>query len=154
MKYFTNCRTLEQLKQEYKRLAKIHHPDCGGDEETMKAINNDYDRMFEVLKDIHNADEGNAKTEERPEDFRNIIDALMKMNGLVIEICGSWVWISGDTYPHRNALKALGFKWANAKKKWYLGESSSNRRGSMSMSKIRQKYGSEIFVTEPIAQIA
>lgn len=38
MKYFTNCRTLDELKKEYRRLSKLHHPDHGGDEATMKAI--------------------------------------------------------------------------------------------------------------------
>ena len=40
MKYFNGVNTLDELKKEYRRLSKIHHPDCGGDEETMKAINN------------------------------------------------------------------------------------------------------------------
>ena len=28
MKYFTNVRTLDELKKEYRRLSKLHHPDC------------------------------------------------------------------------------------------------------------------------------
>ena len=36
--YFNNVRTLEELRKEYKRLAKIYHPDCGGDAEIFKAI--------------------------------------------------------------------------------------------------------------------
>ena len=35
MKYFTNCKNLDELKKEYRRLAMIHHPDRGGD--TLKA---------------------------------------------------------------------------------------------------------------------
>ena len=54
MKYFTNCKNLEELKKEYRRLAMIHHPDRGGDVEIMKAINNEYDMMFPVLKLKHN----------------------------------------------------------------------------------------------------
>lgn len=50
MKYFTNCKTLNELKAEYRRLVMIHHPDRGGDEEAMKAINNEYDELFPVLK--------------------------------------------------------------------------------------------------------
>ena len=50
MKYFTNCKTLNELKAEYRRLVMIHHPDRGGDEETMKAINNEYDERFPILK--------------------------------------------------------------------------------------------------------
>lgn len=45
MKYFASCRTLDELKKEYRRLAMLNHPDRGGDEETMKAINNEYDAV-------------------------------------------------------------------------------------------------------------
>ena len=34
MKYFTSCRTMDELKKEYRRLAMLHHPDHGGDLET------------------------------------------------------------------------------------------------------------------------
>lgn len=53
MKYFVNIKTLDELKREYRRLSKIHHPDCGGDEEVMKAIINEHDELFEVLFDIY-----------------------------------------------------------------------------------------------------
>lgn len=46
MKYFENCHTLEDLKAEYRRLVKLHHPDCGGDTATMQAINDEHDRLF------------------------------------------------------------------------------------------------------------
>ena len=36
--FFERCRTLAELKAEYKRLAMLHHPDMGGDLETMKAV--------------------------------------------------------------------------------------------------------------------
>ena len=36
--YFTNCKTLDELKAEYRRLAMANHPDRGGDAETMKKI--------------------------------------------------------------------------------------------------------------------
>lgn len=52
--YFTACTTLEELKAEYRRLALLHHPDVGGDEEAMKAINAEYDRLFPVLKLAYN----------------------------------------------------------------------------------------------------
>lgn len=50
MKYFAQCKNLEELKKEFRRLAMIHHPDRGGDVETMKEINNEYDMMFPALK--------------------------------------------------------------------------------------------------------
>lgn len=39
MTYFTNIKTLDELKAAYRRLAMQYHPDMGGDTETMKAIN-------------------------------------------------------------------------------------------------------------------
>jgi hypothetical protein len=30
------------------------------------------------------------------------------------------VWVGGETYPHRNALKANGFKWSPNKKMWWV----------------------------------
>lgn len=40
--YFNNCRTLEDVKREYHRLSKIHHPDIGGDTTIMAEINREY----------------------------------------------------------------------------------------------------------------
>lgn len=46
MKYFMNCKSLEDLKAEYRRLVKLHHPDLGGNTETMKAINDDPESLL------------------------------------------------------------------------------------------------------------
>nr|DAU64054.1 MAG TPA: DnaJ-like protein [Caudoviricetes sp.] len=54
MKYFTTCTTLDELKKEFRRLAMLHHPDHGGDTETMKAINAEYDAVFPVFKLAYN----------------------------------------------------------------------------------------------------
>ena len=89
MKDFTNCRTLDELKKEYRRLAMIHHPDHGGDTATMQAINGEYHERFEVLKKQHNttADEKHQTT-EAPEEFINIIAALIRIPGIIVELCG------------------------------------------------------------------
>ena len=39
MNYFTHCKTLDELKAEYRRLAKQNHPDLGGSTEEMQRIN-------------------------------------------------------------------------------------------------------------------
>lgn len=54
MKYFTSCTTLDELKKEYRRLAMANHPDRGGDEATMKAINAEYDAVFPAFKLAYN----------------------------------------------------------------------------------------------------
>ena len=61
------------------------------------------------------------------------------------EICGSWIWISGNTYGCKSDLKANGFHWASKKKMWYWHDPEEQTRsnGKTTMDDIRNKYGSE-----------
>lgn len=149
MTYFNACKTLDELKKEYRRLAMLHHPDRGGNLETMKAINDEHDRVFEILKAQHNATaKEDRQTTETAEEFRDIIDLLLKLDGLTVELCGSWLWISGETMQHKEALKAAGCRWSANKKMWYWrhAEDGARRsRGGHSINRIRAKYGSQVF---------
>lgn len=149
MKYFSDCKTLEDLKKEYRRLCMIHHPDHGGNTATMQQINNEYHERFQILKNQHNAKADEAhQTTEAPEEFINIINALIKFPGIIVELCGSWLWISGDTRPVKDELKAAGCRWSNNKKMWYWHHAEDGSRwhkGTSTMSDIRMKYGSQTF---------
>lgn len=140
--YFENCRSLDELKAEYRRLAKENHPDIGGSVEIMQEINNQYEAAFNRMN--------NASAQpksEMPEDFIRVIDALMKLSGITVELCGSWLWISGDTKAVKEELKAAGCRWASKKAKWYwhpVEEKPKSRRGSASMEQIRSRYGSKV----------
>lgn len=149
MKYFTNCHSLEDVKAEYRRLVKLHHPDFGGKTATMQQINAEHDIIFEQLKAQHNAaaDEYHQTT-ETPEEFRRLINELLKLSGVIVELCGNWVWLSGNTREHKERLKALNCRWAAKKQMWYWHhqeESRKHYRGSSTMQDIRQKYGSQVF---------
>lgn len=149
MKYFINVNTLDDLKAAYRRLAMQYHPDCGGDTRIMQEINDEHDRLFEVLKAQHNAsaDEDNQTT-ETPEEFRQIIDVLLKLDGLEVELCGRWLWIGGNTRAHKEALKAAGCRWSNNKKLWYWRHAEDSKRwhrGTRTIGEIRTKYGSQAF---------
>ena len=50
MRYFKNVQSFEDLKAQFKALAKANHPDAGGDPEAMKAINLEYDTLFPIWK--------------------------------------------------------------------------------------------------------
>lgn len=149
MKYFTNCSTLDELKKEYRRLVMIFHPDCGGSTEAMQQVNADHDAMFELLKKSHNASADEAhQTTETPEEFRAIITALLKLDGLEVELCGSWLWIGGNTRENKEALKAAGCRWSKNKKLWYWHHAEDGAhwsRGKKSIGEIRSKYGSQVF---------
>ena len=120
MTWFNDCKTLEDLKKEYRRLAVLHHPDKGGDLETMQLINAAHDKKFGELKRDYNAKapEG-KKTTETPEEFRDLVNNIINVPGIIIEICGSWVWVSGNTKPVKTELKQAGFRWSQNKKMWY-----------------------------------
>lgn len=146
MKFFENITTLEDLKKKYKKLAKQYHPDLHeGTDEIMKQINNEYDMMFEKVKNFHVNSDGETyekATEETSEQFRNIINSIINFN-IDIEIIGTWVWCF-NSYEYRSELKELGFKYAANKKAWcwHSGEYKA-RRSKKTLAEIRDKYGSE-----------
>lgn len=51
MKHFKNIKSYDDLKNQYRGLLKANHPDNGGDLETMKEINVEYDALFRIWKD-------------------------------------------------------------------------------------------------------
>lgn len=122
--YFMNCKNLDELKKAYKAAAMKYHPDMGGDTATMQAINAEYEARFEVLKRSQNeqaAEDATGQTKATTEsagDFIAIVSALLKLDGLEIELCGRWLWIGGETRKHKDALKAAGCRWSSQKKLW------------------------------------
>lgn len=151
MKYFTlTPETLEELKSMYRKLAMKHHPDLGGDTETMKLINNEYDRLFDLVKNLHKNQAGETyskDTSEAADHFKDIISALLRlrMQGVDIELIGCFLWISGNTKPYKDDIKALGFKWSTNKLSWYKspdGYRKTSKR-DWTLKDIRDAFGSE-----------
>lgn len=145
--YFANIQNLEDLKKEYRRLAAKHHPDVGGDTATMAEINNQYEALFNRIKfeDGMSADPKYSNNAEKSRDYINVIERLLKIKGIHIELCGSWLWITGDTKPVKDQLKAAGCYYAPKKKCWYwrpATEKSYRSRGNYELPEIREKYGS------------
>jgi len=65
MRWFTNVRTVEELRKQYRQLMKKHHPDVGGNTEAAKEINSKYDRSFGVLSRQEATQERNPRTQPR-----------------------------------------------------------------------------------------
>ncbi len=145
---FRNCKTLEELKKSYHKLVLQHHPDRGGETAKMQEVNHQYDIWFPKLKNFHHNMKGEIyekENAETPDAFKDIIDTLIKMEGLKIEIIGTFVWVTGDTKPHKDAIKAMGFKWHSKKLCWYLPPIGYKKRSrkNYSMDEIRDMYGSQ-----------
>ena len=158
--YFKNVKTMKELKEAYKALAAIHHPDRGGDTVTMGKINAEYDQKVKELakkeapaKHTTNAAEGMSDEEIAAaiaEEFKATLDALMSLdlNGVKVELIGSWLWVSGDTKPIKDQLKALKFRWCPKKdgQPWTWHDSYTyypSSKGRYSKEDIEEKYGVE-----------
>ena len=147
MRYFTECRTAEELKKAYHRMAAKLHPDNGGDAEEFKAMKADYEKAFELLKNVHMNAEGETyrkETTETAADFMDIIEKIIHFEGVKVEIIGSWIWLTGNTMQYKDEIKAAGFWWSRSKKAWYYNGDTEHkrRRGHYSMNGLRDKWGS------------
>lgn len=145
-KYFKDCKNLNDVKMTFRILAKKYHPDLGGDIEIFKEINNEYEDAFQYyqFKDNEEVKEEKNKNYDDVNIFRDIIEKLVKMEKINIEIVGSWLWVDGNTYPYKDILKNMNFRWSNNKKKWYYFENikdENKKRGYYNYNQIVDKYG-------------
>jgi hypothetical protein len=122
-KYFSSTKDKNTLRKEYLILLKKHHPDKGGDLETCKAINNEYEYLFARCNatECSKPDSKMNYTEADALDkaIMDILSKIINLDGIEIEIIGYWVWVSGDTYPVKEILKEVGFKFSGSKKSWF-----------------------------------
>lgn len=131
--------TPEQVKSAYVAACKKYHPDVNpAGAEMMKVVN----AAYEVLKEYSGAIKDEQS--EYGEQFNEALNSIMPLAGLSIEICGVWIWVTGDTRKHKDALKKAGFRWAPKKKAWHFRPDKfrSHSRGNISLEDIRAKYGS------------
>lgn len=154
MKYFNNPQTIEQLKKQYKKLAMQYHPDRGGNAEIMKLINSEYDELFKRLRGIHQTADGKTyeyRAKNDIDEFKDIINQIITLDNVNIEIIGSWLWLTGITYPHRELLKKLKFRFSRSKQAWYYHDEyyKKTRKKCFSLDEIRDLYGSETISRKP-----
>lgn len=156
MKWFKDCKCIEDVKRLYKKLSKQYHPDLNGGktENEMKSINAEYETAFERFKNIHESMDGDNKTytssketTENAAEFMVIINKLIVLDGVQIDLIHRWIWLSGNTYPYKETIKSLGFKWCSNKKMWawHKAEDATHSRSKMTIEDIKNKYGCETF---------
>lgn len=146
--------TIEDIKTFYRKAAAKYHPDHNpAGLEMMKMVN----IAYETLKayDLSKITSITPDRYDYGEIINTALNKIIGLSGLSIELCGSWVWVSGDTKPHKDKLKAAGFFWSPKKLCWYFRpESHKSRNCKMwTMEKIRTSYGSTI-VKEELKQVA
>lgn len=157
-KYFVNCKNLEEAKKLYKELARANHPDVGGDLRTMQEINAEFARF---QANGANSDarqrqkEANSQGKKSAADYQNIdevtekvrekIEFALNLAGVEIELMGLWVWLTGNTKEHKEALKNDGWKWSPKKTAWYFAGVPTFNRQNNTLDEIRETYGTTKF---------
>lgn len=143
--WFEGLRTLAEIKAEYKKLVKVHHPDVGGDTATMQEINAQYAEAVEWIARHGEGRDRQDAAAEVPEEYAAAVAAVVNLGGVTVELVGSWIWVTGNTYIYKDAIKAAGYRWASKKRAWYWhpADAGCHRGGKKSLAEIREKYGCE-----------
>ena len=152
MKYFKNIKDIKELKKEYKRLAFENHPDRGGKLEVMQEINNEYEKLTILLKTKSAKQEQQQgeptaedirRAREQAKEFIHIIDKIINLDGIIVEIMGDWIWLTGNTFRHKDFIKECGFYYASKKRAWYLKPADyvAKSRKNYSLDDIKNLHG-------------
>jgi hypothetical protein len=153
--YFSNCQTVAEIKSEYRRLALLHHPDRGGDTETMKQIN----RQYKVALEQSHGETSTGSDGEQHTYYYNeyveqaIVDkvaeffALQLPDSVEIALIGTWLWVTGDTKPHKDAIKSIKMRWHSKRVAWYFktGKQRSTYNANASLGDLAAQYGYKKF---------
>lgn len=132
----------EAIKAAYQAACSKYHPDRNpAGLEMMKLVNAAWAALSDYKADMSAVDSDEELN--LGEEMNAALNAVIGL-GLDIEICGSWIWVSGDTKPHKEALKAAGYHWAPKKLMWHWRPEGSKSwsRGKYSMDEVRARHGS------------
>lgn len=168
--YFQNCTTVNEIKEQYRKLCFQHHPDIGGDVETMKLVNLAY---HEALAAAHGqSSKGTDKKDHtyyyNQEVEQVIIDKINELIGLQMQdveilLVGTWIWVQGDTKPYKKKLgkgtkenPGLGLGWNNKRQKWFWSPPGSRKRrynSKADFSDLCETYGVSNQTGKPQAKV-
>ena len=160
MKYFAGCETNSEVKARFRELCKALHPDCGGDAGKFAEMMSEYEVAFERCKDFQRYTDGTIhekKTGETAMEYAKAYEAIMHIPGIEITLCGSWLWVTGNTRDCKEILKENGFRWSPKKVAWSWHSPNEIRLGkhrAWTMNEIYDCYGREKLDTEELMAIA
>ncbi len=142
--YFTNSMSKDEAKSIYRKMAVKFHPDKGGSHLDMVRLSNQYEAYLKGNCAFNSKQAKETATAEA--DFAFNEEWVNECEGLVITICGTWIYLNGETFKYKELIKEHGFRYSKSKKNWYRAPAGTvfkkGKRGS-SMGKIKSKYGSQ-----------
>lgn len=137
--------TRDAVKEAWRERIKEVHPDLHPelDRQLAQTIN----VAYEMLMSNFGKWSCNQKSTEFSvsEELLKVYHKIAHYKGLEFEICGVWLWVTGDTWQYKTELKKHGLKFAKKKASWFWAPPETKkrkRRTSWTMQKIRSRYGS------------
>jgi len=146
MKYFTDCKTLDEAKKRYWKLCLKMHPDKGGNHEEFCEMREEFEKFRpESEKFAGEQDQWVA------EDYQKIIDELLKYP-FEVTIAGSWIWIKTPSKEYKEKIKQIeadSFRrgWSKGKQMWYFSPKSYRKKSKreLNWNQITDLYGAKTF---------
>jgi hypothetical protein len=148
--YFYSCENANSIKQEYRKLAKLYHPDIGGNTDVMVEINNQYDI---AIKDIYNYKSIyyslyllDIQTSKLKLIAKRIYNSCNENLDVHFEIVNSILFIYGKTYDLRDVLKSNKAKWNPGFKCWYISNRNENFYSFFDLDDYKKHYSENIII--------
>ena len=148
MNWFQHCSNEAEIKTAYRIYAKQLHPDVGGDTATMQEINAQYESALkgDYARQGFDAEKTAARWDLDKEIMQKAQEILKIKAEINLEVCGVWLWITGETKTVKEELKALACRWSPKKLAWYyrreVDGGMHRYRRHLTLEQIRMKYGS------------
>jgi curved DNA-binding protein CbpA len=145
--------TVEQATKAYKKAIFKHHPDHGGTCESFIELQKAYELVMSSLTYTgkqYNKQKSELEdiqknyTQELINKMMSIIEALSYSDDVSLNLCGNWIWLTGNTKPIKEKLKSLKFKFSKNKSAWYWYEGKYRRYGGKevyTLNDIAYRYG-------------
>lgn len=152
MNYFSNKLSLEEARKLFKKLSKELHPDIGGNHEDFINMKNEFDNFINNYQYFNSSDDKYTDDEkfEINENLKEVIKKVIHFENIKIEIIGSWIWLTENTYPFKEFLKENKFFFSKSKKAWYWnGKDKKQMKGRYTLNKLRKRFENMEIKTEP-----
>ena len=154
--FFTNCFTIDEAKNLFKKLVFELHPDTSGRDSQSEFI-----KMFTEFKQFRPSAPSNNESDQNfnAEAFYNIVQNFNGLQDVIITFAGSFIWLedekAGATKAQKELIKQIkidGFntaKFAFKRLKWYFSPEGykQNFKSKKSFEDIKNAYGSKQFST-------
>ena len=151
-----NIESRQDIRKQYLKLAKNYHPDVNKTPEAeaiMKQVNAEFEFLEAHWTQYVNKNKFEQTKQEKfinLDKFRQALNPIIALQGLNIEICGSWIWCTGMTYPYADIFRKAGYFWSKPKKAWYYNGQAVKMhcKGHYTLGQIRDIHGSFKVETE------